>query len=187
MNTIKSYISVLLVLVIVSCKTSTTKTDNTKLENEAIDTLVSKIGKFISTKYLTEADLRVITKEERTFQFATVDLNGDEKKEIFIYLNSTYFCGSGGCSFLLLDNDFKLITKFTVTQAPILVSNDSENGWKKLYLYSKGYREMIYNPKTMSYPSNPSMENTVSDKDINQLKSVTKLFDKQYNNKYYYY
>ncbi|CAM1345631.1 hypothetical protein [Tenacibaculum amylolyticum] len=187
MNTIKPYISILLVLIIVGCKTATTKTDTTKPENETTDTLVSKIGEFISTKYLTEADLRVITKEDRIFRFATIDLNGDDKKEIFIYLNSTYFCGSGGCSFLLLDSNFKLITKFTVTQPPILVSNDSENGWKKLYLYSKGYREMIYNSETMSYPSNPSVEKKVSDEDINQLKSVIKLFTKEQNNNHYYY
>ncbi len=162
-----------------------TKTTAISKEKGADEALSLKIADYLKTKYLDEADLRVISKEQRRFQFSTIDLNGDGVDEIFVYLNSTYFCGSGGCNFLVMDNNLKLITEFTVTRPPILVSKESENNWKKLYLLSDGYREMTYSIQNKSYPTNPSLENKVNSNAINQEGTV-KLFDSEKQANIYY-
>jgi hypothetical protein len=85
-----------------------------------------------------------------------IDLNGDGKDEYFVRLMGSYFCGSGGCTFLLLDRYSEIITKFTVMRPPIYVSVEKENGWRKLMVESEGkYKELVFDGK--SYPSNPSV------------------------------
>jgi hypothetical protein len=157
----------------ISC--SSTKKPTT---TEANNTLSDKIGKYLTSSYLTEMDLSVISADQRMFQYTAIDLNGDKIDEIFVYLNSRYFCGTGGCTFLLLDKDLNLITQFTVTRTPILVSNKIENGWKKLYLRSNGYREMVYNIHNKSYPTNPSVEKEIKEDLINH-KDIVKLFESE--------
>lgn len=155
-------------------------------ENKLNDSLSLEIGNYLKTNFLTKSDLRVISKEERRFQFSKIDLNGDGVDEIFIYLNSKYFCGSGGCTFLLADSNMNLITRFTVTRPPILISKASENNWKKLYLFSDGgYRELIYNVKTKSYPANPSLVDKVKE-DISNQGNIIKLFDSETQPNIYY-
>jgi hypothetical protein len=177
-------------LIIYSCNNGARKNNEQKRSSDKIelsnenkdivqnDSLSLKIKNYLKTKFLNESDLRSITKKQRRFQFSTIDLNGDGVDEIFVYLNSTYFCGSGGCTFLLMDNNLNLITKFTVTGIPILVSEQIENNWKKLYLFSNGYREMIYNTETKSYPTNPSVADKVTE-DVNNQESIVKLFSSE--------
>ncbi len=179
-------------IIFFSCGNSTKKNNDHKKSSNKVEiskekesnTLSLKIGDYIKTKFLDKSDLREMKKEERRFQFSTIDLNGDGVNEIFVYLNSPSFCGSGGCTFLLLDNNLNLITRFTVTRAPILVSKETKNNWRKLYLLSDGYREMIYDTKTKSYPENPSLEDEVNE-DINN-KIVVKLFDSETQQNIFY-
>ena len=72
-------------------------------------------------------------------------------------LTGSYFCGTGGCTILLLNSDGGLITTFTVTDYPIIVSNTITKNWKDLILYSNGKNHLMkFNGKT--YPSNPSVQ-----------------------------
>jgi hypothetical protein len=48
----------------------------------------------------------------------TFDLNNDGKKEIFVALVSPYFCGSGGCTLLILNPDFTLNSRMTLVNFP---------------------------------------------------------------------
>ena len=90
----------------------------------------------------------------RRFIFFEYDLNDDGKKEIFVGLRGSYFCGSGGCTIYLLDNQGNVITKFSVSR-DVVIDNKKTNGFKDLFIYSGGkFRIVKYNGKT--YPSNPS-------------------------------
>lgn len=84
------------------------------------DELTDKVKEYITTKYLTEADLRTISEDQRKFQLYLIDLNNDGKQEVFVNFNTSYFCGTGGCSILLLNDQLDPITKFTVTRTPPL-------------------------------------------------------------------
>jgi hypothetical protein len=105
---------------------------------------------------LHKEDLKngIIDSFGRRFIFFEYDLNDDGKKEIFVGLRGSYFCGSGGCTIYLLDNQGNVITKFSVSR-DVVIDNKVTNGFKDLFIYSGGkFRIVKYKGKT--YPSNPS-------------------------------
>jgi hypothetical protein len=119
------------------------------------DMMVANIRNFLTEEYLKD-DLAVMPAEDRKFQFYQIDLNGDGNREIFVRFLSPYFCGSGGCTFLLLDEYGEVITRFTVIRAPIFVEDNRKNGWAVLLVKDGDvFRELAY--EDGSYPSNPSV------------------------------
>lgn len=160
-----------------SIKTSTEI--NKTLTEESVDPeselgkLLGKIENYILTEYLTERDLRRISKDQRKFQFHQIDLNNDGKMEILLNLPTSYFCGTGGCSVLLLTDQLNPITEFTEITTPIYVQEEIENGWKVLMVQSGGrWRKLIYEDD--SYPSNPLEVEVSRD---SPTKSADVLFD----------
>lgn len=137
-------------------KKSEAKEDSIKYAPQSEDELMSKnIANFLVNDF-AKIDLKGMEVKDRKFQMYKIDLNGDGKDEYFIRLFGTYFCGSGGCTFLLIDRYSEKIATFTVTDAPIFVSSEKENGWNVLYLLSDGkYRKVVHGKK--SYPANPSV------------------------------
>ena len=114
-----------------------------------------KIKDFLISDFLKD-DIANLEKSDRRFQFYSIDLNHDGTSEIFIRFMSSYFCGSGGCTFLLLDSDFKIITKFSVTRAPIFVEKLENTPWSILLVKDQGvFKELKYDGA--SYPNNPSI------------------------------
>ncbi len=102
------------------------------------------------------ADYEDLQDMDKKFQFYKKDLNGDGNEEIFVRLMGSYFCGSGGCTFLLLDSYGEVITKFTVTRAPIFIEPSKVNGWSLLLVKDSGvFKELVY--ENGSYPPNPSV------------------------------
>ncbi|MDZ7613001.1 MAG: hypothetical protein U5K51_04295 [Flavobacteriaceae bacterium] len=68
-------------------------------------------------------DLPILSEEDRKFQYFSVDLNGDGKDEYFVNFMTSYFCGTGGCSVVLLDHESNVITNFSVMDNPIYAEN----------------------------------------------------------------
>jgi hypothetical protein len=97
----------------------------------------------------------LIDSVSRKFVFFEYDLNEDGKKEIFVGLFGSYFCGSGGCTQYLLDNQGNVITIFTVAGNPVVIDNNKTNGWKDLFIHS-GKKDRIVKFDGKKYPSNPS-------------------------------
>lgn len=117
--------------------------------------LAKNIKNFLINDYLKN-DISVMEEKDRKFQFYKVDLNSDGKDETFVRFMTSYFCGTGGCTFLLLDHKGEIITKFTVTRAPIFVEQTEVNGWALLLVKDAGvFKELTY--KNGTYPSNPSV------------------------------
>jgi hypothetical protein len=101
-------------------------------------------------------DYEYLTENDKRFQFYEVDLNDDGNKEIFVRFMGPYFCGTGGCTFLLLDNYGEVITRFTVTRAPIFIEQEKRNGWSLLLVKDSGvFKELVY--ENGAYPDNPSV------------------------------
>lgn len=163
-------------LLLLSCKKEMSKQES--LKNEAIKDSISQtnvtsepqnefvpqsideqtannIKNFLINHYLKD-DLQFLQPNDRKFQFYKIDLNADGKEEIFIRFMSSYFCGTGGCTFLLLDKYGEIITKFSVTRAPIFVEPSKENGWAILLVKDAGvFKELKYSEG--KYSSNPSV------------------------------
>jgi len=147
-----------------------------KVTKAIIDSTEIKLKDFMINDYLKE-DIKFLTEADHQFQYENIDLNGDNIPETFIRFSSPYYCGSGGCTFLLLDNKQKIITKFTVMEAPIFVEKTIKNGWAILLVNDHGIlKELVFNGK--KYPSNPS----VLPKATYNITSTTakKLFEKPF-------
>ncbi|WP_228850969.1 hypothetical protein [Aegicerativicinus sediminis] len=124
-------------------------------EESQEDIMAANIRNFLSRDYL-KGDMDGLTEKDRKFQYAAVDLNGDGKDEYFIRFMSPYFCGTGGCSMVLIDHEANVITEFTVMEPPIWVENEMVNGWKTILIRSGGeLKALTFNNGT--YPSNPSV------------------------------
>ncbi|ART79409.1 hypothetical protein [Oceanisphaera avium] len=98
---------------------------------------------------------------------ARVDLNEDGIDDVVVLLQGAKWCGSGGCTFLVLEgraaNDnprfpvYKILSQSTVTQAPIRVSEVENQGFKNLIVHSDG-QEKLLEFDGERYPPNPSLE-----------------------------
>jgi hypothetical protein len=106
---------------------------------------------------LLKKDLPVITKDQRFFYYEAYDLNDDKKNEYFIGFSNSYFCGSGGCSGYILNNDGSVINSFTVTDFPIYVTTLPTEKFYDLIMESGGKLHHI-KFKNGKYPSNPSVQ-----------------------------
>lgn len=106
--------------------------------------------------YAEDLKIGVMDSLSRKFIFFEYDLNGDSNKEIFVGLTGPYFCGSGGCTQFILNSKGEVISKFTVSDYPVVISPDQTNGYTDLYIRSGGdYRVVKFDGK--SYPGNPSV------------------------------
>ncbi|MFL9830692.1 hypothetical protein ABS764_07500 [Flavobacterium sp. ST-87] len=125
------------------------------------DTLVKddKVVELIrkQLKVLLKDDLAAMTKEERFFYYEALDLNNDKKDEYFVGFSNPYFCGSGGCSGYILNNDGSVINKFTVTDFPIYVTTSSSENFYDL-IFETGGKFHLLKMKNGKYPSNPSVQ-----------------------------
>ena len=93
------------------------------------------------------------------------DLNGDGATEAIVYLIGNEWCGSGGCSMLILARagaSWRIVTRTTITQTPVRVLATTSNGWHSLGVWVQGggiqpgyEAELRFNGK--AYPKNPSV------------------------------
>lgn len=156
--------AIIVVLLVTNCKNDKaettsespeTETTSVNAEPEGKDNTAEKIKTFLTDNYLKN-DMKILQDIDRKFQFHEVDLNHDGQNEIFVRFMSPYFCGTGGCTFLLLDPNMNIITQFSVTRAPIFVEQTAKNGWSILLVKDSGvFKELIY--ENGSYPNNPSV------------------------------
>lgn len=108
-----------------------------------------------------DIELGIVDSLSRQYNYVQVDLNRDTKNEILVGLIGPYFCGSGGCTVLLLTNHGDIITQFSVVKYPINLDTESTNGWNNLILHSGG-EDRIVKFDGISYPANPSMQEVYS-------------------------
>ena len=99
-----------------------------------------------------------------TYSFAVVELNGGKEKQALVYLSNRDWCGSGGCTLLVLEQNngsFRKISGMTISNLPIRVLDTTSNGWHDIGVRVKGgvdpghEARMRYDGK--KYPLNPSL------------------------------
>jgi heat shock protein HslJ len=75
------------------------------------------------------------------YVYGRVDLNGDGRDEVFVYLLGSFFCGSGGCNLLLFTparNGYTLVNEFTISRLPVIVSPRTTTGWHDVFRLESG-------------------------------------------------
>lgn len=92
----------------------------------------------------------------RRFVYYETDLNEDGAGELLVGFTGMNWCGSGGCTALLLSANGELITRFTVVDFPFKILGQKTKGWKDLVVYSGGADRLLqFDGK--GYPRNPSV------------------------------
>jgi hypothetical protein len=99
------------------------------------------------------------------YLYAFVDLDGDGLDEAIVYVTDQEWCGSGGCTTLILAPEgswFRVITKITITHPPIRILPIKTNGWFDISVWVQGEgiqpgyeAELCFDGET--YPTNPSV------------------------------
>lgn len=116
--------------------------------------------------------------EEVRYLYNRVRLHGD-KDSVLVLLISSQFVGSGGATMLVLDpapQGYRVVSRFTLTNSPILVSKGQTHGWHDLVWLVRGggtqphYAALKFDGKT--YPSNPSSVPPVKPKSALQGRAV---------------
>jgi hypothetical protein len=98
------------------------------------------------------------------YYYNRVDLNGDARPEVLVYLFGPYMCGSGGCNTLVFRQtdagDYQLVADISLTSNPVVVSERRTNGWNDLIFFVSGggvrahYAVLRFDGK--GYPNNPT-------------------------------
>jgi hypothetical protein len=100
-----------------------------------------------------------------SFEYALVDLNKDGIPDAIVLLTDKAWCGSGGCTMLILrgtDSGFTPVSKASVSNQPIKVSSEHQNGWRTLLVWvtgggiRPGFALMRFNGTR--YPFNPTLQ-----------------------------
>ena len=104
------------------------------------------------------------------YERSNVDLNGDGHDEIFVYVTDQSFCGSGGCTLIVLSpqtGSYRVVMRSTVTQLPIRILATSTRGWRDVGVTVSGGG--VIRPYTARlrfngyrYPSNPTVPPVVA-------------------------
>ena len=98
--------------------------------------------------------------KDRRFAAEWVDLNDDGQDELVVMLLSSYFCGSGGCTWYIFHGDGSVLTRGTVAGYPFYVGEPGVDDYRTLYIRSGGaYHTMEFSEG--SYPTNPSVEPSI--------------------------
>jgi hypothetical protein len=130
-----------------------------QLAHQANSTPENSLRKFLQD-YVGDSD----DKETTRYDSAFVDLKDDGAKEAIVYLSGDGWCGSGGCTTLVLapaGSSYRVVAKITITRPPIRVLTSKSNGWHNIsVLVGGGGPQPGYEAELRfdgnSYPINPS-------------------------------
>jgi hypothetical protein len=120
-----------------------------------------------------DAALSAHYRDEPTYKYALIDLNGDGILDAVALLTDNRYCGSGGCSMAILrgtSESFLFISSTTITREPIRILQESRHGWKTLSVAISGggakSGDVILRFDGKHYPSNPSTQPHATAKDV---------------------
>jgi len=92
------------------------------------------------------------------------DLNGDGRPEALVYLMSSNYCGSGGCTLFIYtpeQSSFSQHGSMGVTSLPVRALNTRTRGWRDLAVGVSGggtpARTVLIQHGAITYPENPTV------------------------------
>ncbi len=98
------------------------------------------------------------------YSSALVDLGDDRTLQVIVYLTSGGWCGSGGCTMLVLDpkgSSYKVVARIPTVRLPIWVLTTKSNGWHDIRV-SRRVPVLTFDGK--AYRSSPSASSRLNGK-----------------------
>ena len=95
--------------------------------------------RFAVQSYLQGAPLR--NYESTPYLFAFVELAGTGKRQAIIYLTGREWCGTGGCTMLVLtqqDSSYRVLGRIPTVKLPIRLLESRSHGWRDLAVFTQG-------------------------------------------------
>ena len=115
------------------------------------------------------------------YQHGFFDLNRDGVEDALVLLSGSDWCGSKGCTLVVLEGQvlspenmspsFNVISQSTVTRPPIGVADSASQNWHDLIVYSGG-EEKILQSDGQHYPHNAATQPTASVIQLDGVKIV---------------
>ena len=114
-----------------------------------------------------------------SFEYALVDLNDDGTPEALVLLRDRDWCGSGGCTLLVLRGKaaaFTLVSTSTIINEPIKIAREREHGWHSLLVtvqgggIQPGFVELRFDGR--KFPFNPTLQPRASQKQIDAARPL---------------
>lgn len=111
------------------------------------------------------------------FQYAMADLNGDNVNDALVLLSGSDWCGTGGCTLLVLkggpNGSFSLLSSTTVADNPVRVSGSRQPGvWAPILVYSGHRGDMYLTYSAKGYPGNATSARKASKAEANASTSL---------------
>lgn len=118
-------------LLILLCTVGTASTRGTPSTCHARGGMPSGLEPFLDAQGFDPANRRV----------ALADLDGDGRSEALVYLRGGDWCGSGGCTLLVLRRqrgDWLKVSQIPATRLPIRLLERRHHGWRSLQVHVAG-------------------------------------------------
>ncbi len=90
-------------------------------------TIQAAVNRFLQAEHATGADRRHVVER--------VDLNGDNKDDALVLMQSRRYCSASGCKVLVFQNTgkgFSLASEMKLGRTPMIAANTRTNGWRDL-------------------------------------------------------
>lgn len=159
-------------LTLIGCSTSENISKSTSSPSSSVSASENTIASWVDNSILASEGLS-LTQDKIRYLTGSADLNSDGTAEHIVLMQDLYFCGSGGCTAVMFDNEGNVINRMTVVKTPVVLADSYRNGWQDFIVWSNGaHRLMSYNGE--SYPSNPSLEPTVN-RDENRQSAIANV------------
>lgn len=123
---------------------------------------------------LAAAVAQATQQESPDYKHAFVDLNDDGVGDAIVLLEGMDWCGSGGCTMLVLKGEgagYTAVSRSTVVREPIRVSTSTSHGWRGLIVHSDG-KARLMGFTGDGYPLNPSMQSAAPEAQAESAETV---------------
>ena len=141
------------------CFAQTPRTRSTLREQETL------LQRFLQS-YLNQP----FSSKDAAYFAAFEDLNGDGQNEAIVYLTGNDWCGSGGCTLIVLAptlNSWRILKKEPITRPPIRVLTEVSHGWHSLGVWVEGggiqpgyEAKLRFNGRTYSADDGPPVDSS---------------------------
>ena len=116
---------------------------------------------------LPEAVRQLGTDGTDKYAYSLVDLNKDGRLDAVVLMQGQKWCGTGGCTMVVFagtNDGFKLISRSTIANQPIVALTHVRHGWRTLVVEAKGRGPVLMSFDGKRYPLNPSVQRKASPK-----------------------